>query len=96
LCQVSEVEDPEALYEEMMNLVVKLGNHGVIHGDFNEFNIILDSEGKPVLIDFPQMVSTSHLNAQMYFDRDVKGVRDFFKRKFSYESELYPTFDDIE
>ena len=30
-----------------------------------------------------------------YFDRDVKCIRDFFMKRFSYESELYPTFSDI-
>ncbi|XP_072372458.1 serine/threonine-protein kinase RIO2 isoform X2 [Scyliorhinus torazame] len=31
----------------------------------------------------------------MYFNRDVKCIRDFFIRRFNYESELYPTFKDI-
>jgi len=48
------------------------------------------------VIDFPQMVSTSHQNAEVYFDRDVQCVRDLFKRKFNYESELYPTMADLE
>ncbi|OXA62787.1 serine/threonine-protein kinase RIO2 [Folsomia candida] len=96
LCQVYKLDDPEALYEEMMSMLVNLGNHGVIHGDFNEFNIILSGDAKPNLIDFPQMVSISHPNAKMYFDRDVQCVRDFFKRRFTYESELFPTFDDID
>ena len=78
-----------------MNLILKFANHGVIHGDFNEFNIMINSKGKPIIIDFPQMVSTSHVNAEMYFDRDVTCIRDFFKRRFGYESELYPTFDDV-
>ena len=64
-CQVYEVADVESLYDELMDLIVRLGNHGVIHGDFNEFNIMLTNEGKPVIIDFPQMMSTSHPNAEM-------------------------------
>jgi len=64
-CQVYEVADVESLYDELMDLIVRLGNHGVIHGDFNEFNLMITSEGKPVIIDFPQMMSTSHPNAEM-------------------------------
>ena len=30
-----------------------------------------------------------------YFDRDVQCIRDFFLRRFSYESELYPKFADV-
>lgn len=60
-----EVADVESLYDELMDLIVRLGNHGVIHGDFNEFNLMITNEGNPVIIDFPQMMSTSHPNAEM-------------------------------
>lgn len=96
LTQVDVVENVEQLYDDLMNLIVRLGNAGVIHGDFNEFNIMVTDDAKPILIDFPQMLSTSHMNAQMYFDRDVTGVRDLFKKKFGYESEDYPKFEDLE
>ncbi|XP_060091632.1 serine/threonine-protein kinase RIO2 [Heteronotia binoei] len=95
LCQVHHLEDPASLYNELMELIVKLANYGLIHGDFNEFNLMLDNEDHITMIDFPQMVSTSHPNAEWYFDRDVKCIRDFFMKRFSYESELYPTFKDI-
>ncbi|KAM4616057.1 serine/threonine-protein kinase RIO2 [Polymixia lowei] len=95
LCQVRELQDPPALYNEVMELIVKLANHGLIHGDFNEFNLMIDDQDHVTMIDFPQMVSTSHTNAEWYFDRDVKCVRDFFAKRFNYESELHPTFKDI-
>lgn len=59
------MEDVEQLYNDLMDLIVRLGNAGVIHGDFNEFNIMVTDDAKPILIDFPQMVSTSHPNAKM-------------------------------
>merc|ERR1719431_1418732 len=95
LQNVAEVDDPSALYDKLMNLLLKFANHGVIHGDFNEFNIMLDDNGDPIIIDFPQMVSTAHVEAKMFFDRDVTCIKDFFKRRFEYESELAPTFEDI-
>ncbi|XP_055549195.1 uncharacterized protein LOC129732378 [Wyeomyia smithii] len=97
LTNVCEVGNVEALYDDLMNLIVRLGNCGVIHGDFNEFNVMItELDQKPILIDFPQMVSTSHPNAEMYFDRDVQGVRELFRKKFGYESEEYPKFSDLE
>ncbi|KAJ8956281.1 hypothetical protein NQ318_015017 [Aromia moschata] len=96
LNHVTEVERVEALYDELMNLIVRFADSGVIHGDFNEFNIILTEDEKPVVIDFPQMISTEHTNAEYYFDRDVNCVREFFKKRFGYESELYPKFSDVE
>ncbi|XP_061673327.1 serine/threonine-protein kinase RIO2 [Syngnathoides biaculeatus] len=95
LCQVHELQDPPALYSEFMELIVKLANHGLIHGDFNEFNLMLNDQDHITMIDFPQMVSTSHPNAEWYFDRDVKCIRDFFAKRYNYESELFPTFKDI-
>ncbi|XP_071846042.1 serine/threonine-protein kinase RIO2-like isoform X2 [Apostichopus japonicus] len=95
LNQVHDVADPGAVYSDLMNLIVRLANHGLIHGDFNEFNIMLDDKDNVTMIDFPQMLSTSHINAEWYFDRDVQCVRDFFARRFKYESELHPVFTDI-
>ncbi|KAI8640106.1 RIO1 family-domain-containing protein [Parasitella parasitica] len=92
LRQVEEIGNPGKLYSELMSLIVKLAQYGLIHGDFNEFNILIRSDGSPVLIDFPQMVSTSHINAEFYFNRDVECIRVFFRRRFGYESVLYPRF----
>ncbi|KAI1293347.1 hypothetical protein EDD11_008434 [Mortierella claussenii] len=92
LRQISEVADPGKLYSTLMNLIVKLASYGLIHGDFNEFNILIRENGDAVLIDFPQMVSIDHPNAEYYFNRDVECIRVFFKRRFQYESLLYPKF----
>jgi RIO kinase 2 len=88
--QISELADPGALYSSLMDLIVRLARSGLIHGDFNEFNILIMEHGRdinrshgdrqqddaapadgqpppppvPVLIDFPQMVSTDHENAE--------------------------------
>lgn len=58
------MKNPEAVYSELMNLIVRLANSGLIHSDFNEFNLMIDDQEKITLIDFPQMVSTSHPNAE--------------------------------
>jgi len=92
LRQITEVADPGKLYSSLMNLIVKLASYGLIHGDFNEFNILIRDNGEAVLIDFPQMVSIDHPNAEFYFNRDVECIRVFFKRRFQYESLLYPKF----
>lgn len=50
-----------------MDVIVRFAHAGLIHGDYNEFNILIHREtGEPVIIDFPQMVSTSHENAEWY------------------------------
>lgn len=134
LRQIEEVADPASLYDELMDLIVRLARVGLIHGDFNEFNILIREEqvqprdgqeakptfdendatedeqqqekpGKlvhgstkeeqgaglvkliPILIDFPQMLSTTHANAKYYFDRDVDCIKRFFAKRFKYETE---------
>ncbi|KAK4039091.1 RIO1 family-domain-containing protein [Parachaetomium inaequale] len=93
--QISSVPDPAALYAELISLILRLAKHGLIHGDFNEFNILIREDKTdddstttltPILIDFPQMVSMDHQNAEMYFDRDVACVKRFFARRFHFES----------
>ncbi|GAA5909549.1 hypothetical protein JCM5296_003870 [Sporobolomyces johnsonii] len=142
LRQISAVPSPGALYSSLMDMIVRLARSGLIHGDFNEFNLLIrdhrteaekdrddetpderdariakeggdfpvrvelegeeyeerrkrEREGtllEPILIDFPQMVSTDHADAEYYFNRDVQCIRTFFLRRFKYESSVYPKF----
>lgn len=49
-----------------MSIVVRLAECGLVHCDFNEFNIMINDTGMITMIDFPQMISTSHPNAVEY------------------------------
>lgn len=88
--QVREVAHPAKVYADLMNTLVRLAEHGLIHGDFNEFNLMIDDDEVVTVIDFPQMVSSRHPHAREFFDRDVKCVRDYFRRKFNFVSEEFP------
>ena len=64
-----------------MDLVVRLAKIGLVHCDFNEFNLMISDDGEELtMIDFPQMISVLHENAEELFNRDVKGVVKFFSR----------------
>ncbi|KHN94210.1 RIO1 family protein [Metarhizium album ARSEF 1941] len=97
LRQISDVPDPASLYADLIALVLRFAKHGLIHGDFNEFNILIKEKTisengeeslklEPIVIDFPQMVSMEHENAEMYFDRDVECIKRFFSRRFHFTS----------
>ncbi|KKY36859.1 putative rio1 family protein [Diaporthe ampelina] len=112
LRQISAVPDPAGLYAELIAMILRLAKHGLIHGDFNEFNILIKEEKAdydddheesaeaavtltPILIDFPQMISMDHQNAEMYFDRDVNCLKRFFERRFHFTStEPGPSYKD--
>jgi RIO kinase 2 len=100
--QISSVPDPASLYAELISMILRLAQFGLIHGDFNEFNILIKEETTkyatadsntetvtltPILIDFPQMVSVDHANAEYYFDRDVECIKRFFERRFHFTSD---------
>lgn len=40
---ISKVGDPAPLYSELLNFIVRFAQYGLIHGDFNEFNILIES-----------------------------------------------------
>ncbi|KAK4224548.1 RIO1 family-domain-containing protein [Podospora fimiseda] len=98
LRQISSVPDPASLYAELIALLLRFAKHGLIHGDYNEFNILIKDDVTtaedgiesikltPVVIDFPQMISMEHVNAEMYFDRDVECIKRVFARKFHFTS----------
>uniref|UniRef100_A0A2N9ILJ9 Serine/threonine-protein kinase RIO2 n=1 Tax=Fagus sylvatica TaxID=28930 RepID=A0A2N9ILJ9_FAGSY len=66
LVQVKQLQNPDIVFERIIGLVVRMAEHGLIHCDFNEFNIMIDEDEKVTMIDFPQMVSVDHRNAQMF------------------------------
>lgn len=91
--QLYDYNNVEKLYNELLQFVVKLGKNGLIHCDFNEYNIMIidkslkeenDKDRDFVVIDFPQCISIEHPDAEFYFKRDVDCIRRFFKRRFSY------------
>ncbi len=89
--------EPERVFPVCMDLIVQMARRGLVHCDFNEFNLMINEAGTVTLIDFPQMISTSHANAQEMFERDVNCVVKFFAMKMHYvpsEDEV-PKFADV-
>ncbi|CBN77739.1 conserved unknown protein [Ectocarpus siliculosus] len=91
-----EMGHPDVVYRQCVEMIVRLARHGLIHCDFNEFNLLVDEEERLTLIDFPQMVSTRHVNAGEMFDRDVACVVKFFSMKMKHvpEPSDIPSFAD--
>lgn len=78
-------------------MIIRFAEHGLVHGDFNEFNLMINEDEHVTVIDFPQMVSTSHENAQFYFARDVKCIQTFFTKRFHLTFEGVPVLEtDVE
>lgn len=84
LRSISSIKHPARVAAQLFALIVRLAKSGLIHCDFNEFNLMVSEDEEVTIIDFPQMVSTSHKNAKMYFERDVQCIITYFERKHRF------------
>lgn len=67
LVQVKELKHVHKVFTQCLDLIVRFAQYGLVHGDFNEFNLLYREEQEQiVVIDFPQMISTNHKDAQEY------------------------------
>lgn len=98
LCRIDEIKDKDKIYHQLMDFLLTLAGNGLIHGDFNEFNILVNINNNAndiCVIDFPQMISLNHIDAEKYFNRDVNCIKTFFKRKFGLTFDDDIKFEDI-
>lgn len=69
----------------MLSFIRDLWNRGYVHGDFNEFNVLVRDGIK--VIDFPQCIKRTDDRALHYLKRDIDSVLSYFKKKYGYEPE---------
>lgn len=92
---IRDMPRAKVVLERLMRLLIRLGRAGIVHGDFNEFNLLIGAEQKVTLIDFPQIVHLNHPNAREFFDRDVKSICEYFRKKCHLDVDTFPTFDQV-
>jgi len=75
-----DAEGAKAMYDRVMQEVVRMLAVGVVHGDLSDFNVLVSGD-EPILIDFPQSVDTaSNTNARKLLLRDVDNIHRFLAR----------------
>ena len=86
----------ETLLNQIFKVLLRFAACGLIHGDFNEFNILIDLNDikKVTVIDFPQIISMQHSEAQRQFDRDVGCIVRFFRKRFRFDIAQPPVWDE--
>ena len=90
LTQRYKCSDPGRVYAQCVEQLANLARCGLVHCDFNEFNIMCNDDLDITIIDFPQMVSSNHPNAEELFVRDLKCLHKFFLRRFNYRADEDP------
>ncbi len=82
-----ELEDPEYFAAEALELIHKLLEAFIVHGDLSEYNLLLH-QGRVFVIDFPQAIDlSSRVNRHTRFEtakpflcRDLENVARYFGR----------------
>ncbi len=91
-----KIANPKRVLKEILcNIRKAYLNAHIIHGDLSEYNIILQSDMRVLIIDWPQYIPSDHLNAVEHLQRDLKNVLTFFNRRFSIEAEIQLTYDYV-
>lgn len=76
--------DKDRVYNLMTDFLIKLYSLGYVHGDFNEFNVMVNEDSEIKVIDFPQCLPVHDRKAAEYLKRDYESVNRFFAKKFRY------------
>lgn len=82
----TRLDDLDFYYNKLMDLLISLHTLGYVHGDFNEYNILVSDENI-VLVDFPQAVKINTENAQEALEKDIQCIKEYFQRKYRYTND---------
>lgn len=78
-----KVDNPDVISAKMLSFIRKMWDLGYVHGDFNEFNVMVKGDDIKV-IDFPQCIPINDPKAAFYLKRDIECVHKFFWKKHFY------------
>lgn len=95
LIDINELEDTEGLLDEIIENIRLTYNAGLIHGDLSSFNIVLQMDGKPLFIDWPQAEPIDHPNSDTLIRRDVENVLTHFQRKYFITRDIEETIEYV-
>lgn len=82
LVQVKKLGNPRQTLFNVLNDVKLAYEHDIINCDLSEYNILVDTDDRLWIIDWPQSVSRDHPNAGLLIRRDISNVVNFFNRRF--------------
>ncbi len=91
LYEIRELNDPENVLMQIIEAVrASYWRAKLVHGDLSEYNVIVElREGTevPLIIDWPQYVTTVDPTAQQLLKRDVHYIVRFFNKRFRLDKD---------
>ena len=70
--------DAKRFYRLLVGNLSRLYKLGLVHGDLSEYNILVDSAEKPILIDVGQAVLFDHPRAKEFLKKDCANIARYF------------------
>lgn len=78
--RVMPPKKPQEFYDALVtDISLGLEKARLVHADLSEYNVL--NFGVPVIIDCGQAVDRRHPRAKEFFERDVKNINSFFKKR---------------
>lgn len=53
MVHIKGLSSPETVYHALIEQIINFAEHGLVHGDFNEFNLMIADDESITVIDFP-------------------------------------------
>ena len=73
------LENPDEVYQLLMEQMEKLAKAGLVHTDLSPYNILLFDQ--LYILDFSQGVTSKHPLAKEFLEKDVKNINSYFKKQ---------------
>lgn len=90
----AKITDPEWYLDRIIEQLTLAYQHGYVHGDFSEYNVMV-SENGVTIIDWPQAVAAGSKIGDQLLARDVYNIFTYFARKYRIKRNTEETVSKI-
>lgn len=78
-----KIDNCEVISQKIFDFIYNIWQKGYVHGDLNEFNIMINGD-KILVLDFPQCIKNTDRRAAEYLKRDIECIHKYFWKKNFY------------
>ncbi len=90
----SQIENPAAVLDMILEDMKKLYGAQLVHGDVSEYNILMKAD-VPYMIDFGQAVLLTHPKSGEFLERDIRNILGYFSRRYKLERDADRTLEYV-
>jgi RIO kinase 2 len=94
LSDTENLNDPELVFDRIIDNITIAYHKGYINGDLNEYNILVDDDNVSIL-DWPQAVKIDAINADAVLRRDIQNITKYFSKKFGIEKDSHKIIGNV-